>query len=186
MSNKYHKDEEHLNRIRNDDESKVKEIFLDCRDPFLSYFLKHPQLDRALVFDFYLESFTRFHEKVKSGAIAPPLEGSINSILIAFGKNVVKQHWDKKNRDRMDFNIDEELTNMPPTDDHDHIDEDLMELIRKLINRLGPKCRELITLRYLKEFAYDAIANRLNIASENAARQQTFQCLKKLRNLLNE
>ena len=189
MSNKYQRDEEYLERIRTGDESLVRQLFLEFRAPFLGYFLKQYQLSREIVFDIYLKSFTTFYEKARNGELKAPLTSTLQVYVIGIGKNGVKQHWDDENRNKLKLIGDDEIKQaqhfLEPEVNDRHQDEANRNLVEKLLSQLSQKCRDLLTLKYLEGYAYDAVANTLNIANENAARQQTFQCIKKLRGLMN-
>ncbi|MEM9821693.1 MAG: sigma-70 family RNA polymerase sigma factor [Bacteroidota bacterium] len=189
MSNKYQRDETYLRKIRSGDEALVKQLFYEFREPFVAFFLKQHQLSRAIILDIYLKSFATFHEKARKGELTAPLNSTLQVYIIGIGKNKVKQYWDDRSGDRMRLVGDEELMKthffVEPQAFSRQQEEANRDLIDQLLKQLNEKCRNLLRLKYLQGFAYDAIAQRLNIASENAARQQTFQCIKKLRGLMN-
>ena len=55
-----------------------------------------------------------------------------------------------------------------------------ISLVRGCIQELDPKCRELITLRYFRELAFNDIADMLG-ETENTVTVQTRRCLDRLR-----
>lgn len=57
---------------------------------------------------------------------------------------------------------------------------ELVALLRQAMERLDPKCRELIRLRYFKELSYGEIAGELGEA-ENTLTVRARRCLDKLR-----
>lgn len=69
----------------------------------------------------------------------------------------------------------------------DHYEYDWQRsLVEKLLNRIGDPCKELLLLSFVKEYADDAIMERLDIPSAVAVRQRRFRCLEKLRSMVKE
>ena len=59
------------------------------------------------------------------------------------------------------------------------------ELVRRLLAQIDTGCREILEMVYLRSFAMEAVAERLGLASEGAARKRKFDCLQKLRKLMS-
>lgn len=72
-----------------------------------------------------------------------------------------------------------------PTPDAQLEKAQLVEHVRGAIRALDPKCRELITMRYLNELSFKEIADTLN-TNENTVTVQTRRCMDTLRMKLQQ
>jgi RNA polymerase sigma-70 factor (ECF subfamily) len=62
---------------------------------------------------------------------------------------------------------------------------ELVQEVRVAIRSLDPRCRQLITMRYLNDLSFKEIADALNV-NENTVTVQTRRCLDTLRTRLRE
>lgn len=104
-------------------------------------------------------------------------EGAIERFLY-----VVCRRYINRNSGEGDIDIDglPEPPDNPPSPFHD----ELYEIMRKLFNRLGKGCKEILILRFFYGMTYKEIAKKLN-TTEGSARARYSQCLKKLKELLD-
>jgi RNA polymerase sigma factor (sigma-70 family) len=58
------------------------------------------------------------------------------------------------------------------------------ELVRKLLSLLDERCRQILTLIFIKGYATEAVASELDLPSEGAVRKGQYDCLKKMRKMM--
>ena len=190
MSSKYPHDDELFKRIKEGDQLLLKKLHGQYWIYFYSYFKKRKNLNHEAILDIYANSFTTFYINIRDGKLVAPLKCKLKTYLIAIGIKYRLKYFDDKNRNKEDPLDDEDLekikeAHMEPEIENQHNEEDLSTFIKELLNKLDANCKQLLTLKYIKEFADDAIAKKMNIASTGAVRQRRFKCLEKLRNLLD-
>ena len=55
---------------------------------------------------------------------------------------------------------------------------------RQLLDRMGSPCKVLLEMFYLKNYVMESIAKALNIPTPGAARRRKHDCLRKMRELI--
>lgn len=187
MDNKYFEDEQNLLRIKKGDQILLKELHHQYWTYFCGYFLKRHQLSLEEVKDIYSDSFTTLYEKITNGTYAPPLKAAVRTYLTEIGKNKTKQFFQKKNRETNTESLENIIpVYQTPTIDQINEKRNQGNLIRNLLNQMEERCRELIQLTFIEENADDAIMNKMGFPSHEAVRNKRFNCLKKMRSLLQQ
>jgi RNA polymerase sigma factor (sigma-70 family) len=67
-----------------------------------------------------------------------------------------------------------------------HLTESKFLLAEKIINQLGDRCKEVLTLFYSETMKLKDIASKMGYSSENSAKNQKYKCLEMARNMLKE
>ncbi|MCB0631660.1 MAG: sigma-70 family RNA polymerase sigma factor [Saprospiraceae bacterium] len=189
MSKRYQEDEQLLLRIREGDRSFLNQLFQDYWPSFLAFLTKSFGMPEEDVREIYTRSFTTFFYNIKDGKLVPPLQSRLKTYLFGIGKNYAMKKFGSAYEERMvhtDEMEDVQKAFQQP-DVVDYYEYDWQRnLVEKLLNRIGEPCKELLLLSFVREFADDAIMDRLDIPSAVAVRQRRFRCLEKLRSMVKE
>lgn len=179
---KYKTDELRLEQLSQGKERVWQTIYDDIRDPFRLFFLKNSSLDPDQAIELYQEAMVVFHKNVVRGKLVAPLKSTLRTYLIGIGKML----YLKKSGKKIDAWIDEipDQAVQPIVEDKAERKEQA-ELVRRLLERIGEPCKQLLTLVYIKGYVMEAIAEEMNFPSEGAVRKRKFDCLKKIREMVN-
>lgn len=179
---KYQTDENRLVLLSQGKETEWQAIYDDLREPFRLFFLKHARLDSDQVIELYQEVMIIFHRKVLRQKLTAPLQSTLKTYLIGIGKML----YLKKSGQKIDSWIDEipDQAVMPVVEEKADQSEQAA-LVRRLLNQIGEPCRQLLTLVYIKGYVMEAIAEEMDFPSEGAVRKLKFDCLKKMRAMIN-
>jgi len=104
------------------------------------------------------------------------LEGLVRAI--AYRRCV---DWMRRVRPTVEFNPDTADRSRGP--ESELADKETVERGRRIIERLGEKCREIIRMRAIDGLSYRQVAERLG-RSEGAARNMMYRCLQEARRIL--
>ena len=116
---------------------------------------------------------------------------SLDTYLISICKNI----WFKKARRKsQDLKLKEKLIAEKPTVAYDVVtdlersqkidmEQRRKEILHELIARLGAKCQQYLRY-YMLDFSATEIAEAMELKNDNQARKSTFQCRKRLRELI--
>lgn len=176
---KYTEDEALLNKLKTGNALVWKQFFDRNSDPFLLYIMKYSGLDKNTAIEKYQDAMVIFHRKVTNNNLNPPLQSALRTYLIGIGKMLCRQ------KGRMDDHTDEipEIA-INPMVENEAEKNHTKELVRRLLNQLDERCRQILTLVFLKNYSTDAVAAEMGIPSEGAVRKGQFDCLKKLRKMI--
>lgn len=114
-------------------------------------------------------------------------EQTLEAYFIGICKNKLydKFHKNKNNNlEDLDQINSNDITNGNNTLDH-IISKEREEWLRDLIKRLGKNCQEILERYYYQEQKMKAIAEAMNYANEQVARNKKSKCLKKLREIMD-
>lgn len=178
---KYQDDENRLKRLQGGNEQEWKLLYDDLRSPFRLFFMKIAGLDPEEAGQLFHDTMVVLHRNVKGGKLEGPLQSSLKTYLFGIGKNVLR----KKGRGG-DWETEIPDVAMIPEVENDHNQEANAALVRRLLAQIGEACRELLELVYLKGYVMEAVAKELNISNEGTVRKRKFDCLKKMRTLMEE
>lgn len=178
---KYKTDEHRLESLIQGKERAWQTIYDDIREPFRLFFLKNSNLDPEQAIELYQEAMVVFHKNVTRGKLVAPLQSALKTYLIGIGKML----YLKKSGKKIDAWIDEipDQAIMPVVEDQAER-KDQKELVRRLLDRIGEPCKQLLTLVYIKGYVMEAVADEMNFPSQGAVRKRKFDCLKKMREMI--
>ncbi|MBX2814647.1 MAG: sigma-70 family RNA polymerase sigma factor [Saprospiraceae bacterium] len=178
-------DKDHtLSEVQAGNQAMIKRLYDQFRSEFITWSQKSYGLQDDKAIELYQQSFTAFYYNVRERKITQ-LESSIKTYLFAIGKNKIRDHFKKSQRN------DESL------DEHHHIgvdaqimskyeSVDLSSKVKFLLNRIGEPCQTVLKLYYFEHYSMESIASRMNYKSENVAAKRKFTCLKQLRTMLSQ
>ncbi|MCO6476976.1 MAG: sigma-70 family RNA polymerase sigma factor [Phaeodactylibacter sp.] len=189
MDKHYSEDEQLLLQIKNGDQQMLKALYQEYWQAFRLFAAKAFGLDEEDALDAYSKAFTAFYFNIRDEKLCPPLESSLRTYFFAVGKNHVLKHFGDTYRKKVNNLEDYESLNIlahePEVSGYFDL-EWQKELVRRLLDEVGENCKKILVLSFIEENADDAIAEKMNIPTENAVRQRRFQCLEKLRKMMRK
>lgn len=133
--------------------------------------------------DVFQDAMVVFYNNVKAGKYK--VQSKVSTYLFSVSKNI----WYNRTRTLKRETDMNEFEYLSLVDDQD-IEKELIfsekqELIGKLLAKSGEKCASLLRYFYFDRFKMKKIAQKLNFASEQEAKNQKHKCMKKLRVLVS-
>ncbi len=177
---KYPDDDLKLQLLAADKGQAWKELYDEMRSPFRLFFIKYAAMPPEGAVELYQDAMVVLYHNIINGKLQPPLASTLKTYLFGIGKMLLK----KKAADT--GNREDDIPDLPVEPEIESWQEQSAkaELIRRLLDKLGEPCRQVLELAYLRGFVMEAIAEELNLPSAGAARKRKHDCLKKLRELL--
>lgn len=172
----------YIERIKNDDQKILKELYINNRATFISY-CRRFQMDKEIIADVYQDAFVALCENAKNGKL-DQLNSSISTYLIGIGKFMVYQFL-KKSKRMHSVNDFEEYEMEFETYDEEQLEENT-KLLRYVLAKLGEQCRKVLELFYYDEKKLEEIQVILNYSSKDVLKSQKSRCLKQLKDLVNK
>ncbi len=185
MTNRYSEDEDIYQQIKTGNQKAVRNLYESYRLSFRLFLMRYYNADEQDAMDVYPEAFTKFYYNIIDGKLKPPLKSSLKTYLFSIGKHVFyKRHFNKYSKSvDLKEQIDDQSISANVLDKFDHDSE--AALVQSLLEKIGEKCKELLTMIYINEFETEAIVSRLELPSNGALRKRKFDCLKKMRSLMS-
>lgn len=176
-------DDDFLQRIINGDKALLEKVYLDNKEACLNFAKKrlfrqskngaieYCNEDDAL--ERYQDAFAKMIFNIEQGRLTK-LDAKFSTYIFA----IMRNKWVKDHR------------NPPPSDypwDDDPEDTDIKESVNKILMRMDPSCRKMLTTRYYFGWKdYDDIANELGYENGATVRNLISRCRKKFRNIYKE
>lgn len=178
---KYQEAETRLRELQGGDDIVWKSFYEDMRSPFRLFFMKIANLNPEGAGELFHDTMIIFHRNVRNGKLLAPLQSNLKTYLFGIGKNVLRRRGKKGNWETEIPDVGVEAVV-----ESQHERDSKASLVRRLLAKMGDSCRHLLELVYLKGYVMEAVAKELNIANEGTVRKRKFDCLKKMRKLLEE
>ena len=113
------------------------------------------------------------------------LTSSISTYVYAISHNL----WLKQLRKRKKNAIDLQEADVALIEDFEfelaEEKADKLSDVLAVMETVGKRCKEILTLYYFKKLKYDFIAEKLGMKDERAVREQKYRCMKRIKELLN-
>lgn len=168
-----------LNRLRNDDQSALQELFDQCYLPVCTTIRRFIK-DHALVEDLAQEVFVRFWEKRNTLQINSSLNGYLRRMAINEALGYLRKN--KVHIEELDPQTNKELA---PDVEKQLLHSELEDKIRAAIDNLPPRCRTVFQLSRFEELTYQEIADKMEI-SIKTVENQMGKALRVLREQLKQ
>jgi len=178
---KYQEAERRLKELQSGGDIAWKAFYDDMRSPFRLFFMKIANLNPEEAGELFHDTMIVFHRNVRNGKLLSPLQSNLKTYLFGIGKNVLRKRGRKGNWETEIPDVGVEAIV-----ESQHEREAKASLVRRLLAKMGDSCRQLLELVYLKGYVMEAVAKELNITNEGTVRKRKFDCLKKMRKLLEE
>jgi RNA polymerase sigma factor (sigma-70 family) len=126
--------------------------------------------------DIYQETLLDFHRNVLDRKFDGH-KSSIKSYIFGIAKNKIRNFLKRNSKKH------EELReNDFPVEESD-IDQTKLNVIIMSLERMGERCKNILTMFYYYNFDMETIALRMGLASSNVAKKTKYECLRKLKEL---
>lgn len=179
MSN-YLQEEELLKKLKNGDRQCWHSFFIQQRRPFAIFVMKYSNVDEEEADQLYQESIVILHQNIREGKLLSPLKSSLRTYLFGIGKNLCRKRY------RSNLTFPEQIPDLPenPIDDAHHRLH-CADLVKRLLEKIDSNCRQFLTLVFIEEKPAKEVCQIMQIPSPEAFRKRKFDCLRRMRSLLN-
>lgn len=176
---KYGQDEKRLERLKTGSHRDWKLFFDDHLEAFLLFVMKYGQINKDEALEIYQEAIIIFHRNVTNGRLVTPLRSSLSTYIYGIGKNLCRR------KPGSNLSFPENLPDLPqtPFEEEENRRHNVI-WVKSLLERLGGKCREFITMTFLDEKSMEEIMSTMDIPTPEAFRKRKHDCLKKIRSLI--
>jgi RNA polymerase sigma-70 factor (ECF subfamily) len=174
-----------LEKVKNGDEVVLQKLYGQFRDKFLIWSMNNHNISEDDAADVYQKAFTILYYNAKDGKLNE-LTSSLETYLFGIGKMVVKELFRDKHFGLQSLEQKEAMHQIDPNIMSGYENNELKEMMKELLGKLGDPCKSVLVLYYFKKYAMESIAIELGYKDERVARKKKFQCLEKLRGLYAE
>lgn len=182
-----HSDQSLFEALKNGSETAFKKVYEDNRELFLNFAKKY-SLGDVEVLDLYQDAYVALYENIQNGKFSE-LKSSISTYLISIGKYKIMERLRKKSKqtnNELLLSRVEDIDNEIEEFDIQH--EELspeQKLLKTYFEKLGEKCKRILTLFYYKKYNVKQIMIEGGYNSENVVKSQKSRCLKTLKEAIH-
>ena len=175
-----------LQELKEGSESAFKKVYEDNREKFLN-FAKRYELTNDENIDIYQDAYIVFYETFTTGKISE-MNSSVSTYLFSIGKYMILNRLRKNKK-----SVSSELIMEKVKDDNELFDEFVIknepltveqQLLQKHFDKLGDKCKKVLTLFYYRGFSIQEIMKTEGYNNENVVKSQKSRCLKTLKDYI--
>lgn len=170
--------------LQSEDRLKLKSVYLRYRNEFISFGKKYG-LDQEALQDIYQEAFIALRKKAMEGRL-DTVQSSLKTYLFGIGKYKIFDDLKKRKREvRLEPHLhgsQDEIPEIAVT-----AEEPLNERqsrLRLQLQKLGEKCRKLLTLFYYRGLSIKEIVDVGGYKNPNVVKAHKSRCLKTLREMM--
>ncbi len=174
-----------LKDLKSDDRLKLKQLYNQYRGEFLGFGRRY-RLDQEDLLDVYQEAFLALRKRAVEGKLES-IDSSLKTYLFGIGKYKI---YDLLKAKKREVSYESEMHVVGHEIQEIELDKEplLTEkqiILRKFLNELGEKCRQVLTMFYYRGLSIKEITELAGYGNENVAKAQKSRCLKSLRELCN-
>ena len=171
-----------LEQLKRGDEQGQFRFYDEHKTAFL-FFTKRFDLKKEDAIDVYQDACLVIFENAQKGKL-DSLKCSLKTYLFGIGKNLIYKRFQKiSNEKEVELGAVEQATLFDPFEE-DISNSQKVEQIRNALQKMGKKCRNVLTKFYYEEKSLDLIMSEMNYESKNVLKSQKSRCLKQLKALL--
>lgn len=174
------KDEALLGKLASGQDDIWQQFYDDHRSPFRMFFLRYTRMNSEEVLALYHDVMVVMHRKVSSQSLQPPLRSSLRTYMFGIGKMLYR----KQGQAQTNWSDEIPEVAVAPVIEDEAERKAQAAMVKGLLARLDEACRRILDLVYIKGYAMESVAAALDLSSEGAARKRKFDCLKKLRQMV--
>jgi len=178
-------EEDVIQVLKSDDRLLLKGVYTTYRIPFISFGKRYGLNDDDLA-DIYQESFLALRKQAINGRLNS-VQCSLKTYLFGIGKfkifDLLKEKKQKVPYDSQLHKIDEEIEGIQLNTEMSLTTE--QKLLHKHFEKLGEKCKQVLTLFYYRGLSNKEIANQAGYEKDNVVKSQKSRCLKQLKEMIN-
>lgn len=160
----------------------IKYMYVEYFPVILSYVSKNNGTEEDAA-DVFQDALVVFYQKSRKKDFV--LKCAVKTYLYSVSKNTwLYRLRSRKKEVRMDGDFE---TIAIQNDSLDILEQsEYKNTVSDLMNKLGEKCREILTMVYFERLKMEEIAVRINMSSAQVVRNQKSRCMKKLKSMIEE
>jgi len=170
-----------IQRLRNGDESVLKEIYTNNRVPFLNWIIQKYGCDMEDAKEIFQLSVVTLYDNVVTGKLET-LTSSIKTYLFSIGKNKWLE-WNRK-QGKIQYQKDSLLFDHLEEKETPKVKEDLFLQVEQVLKAMGDPCKKLLELVYFNRLSMHDICKQLHYKNEDSAKNAKYKCLQRLKKQL--
>ena len=172
--------------LKDGSESAFKKVYQENRLPFFNFAIKYG-IESHEAKDIYQDAYVAFYENIRRGKLSE-LRSSISTYLMSIGKYMILDNLRKQQKKVRSEKV---IAQVQAVDEEVGVlDIEREELnprqlvLRRYFERLGEKCKKILTLFYYNKYSIKEIMEVGNYNSENVVKSQKSRCLKTLKDAI--
>lgn len=173
-----------LELIKTGNKKVLDSIYLNNRKKFFRFANRYKMLSHEDIEEIYNDAILVLYHNIQEGKIDHVIVG-VENYLYGIGRNLLRQ----KVRSLPDANLVEIDSNESINFDlilyHEEQLSSRQEIVKKEIEKIGGKCRKILTCFYVYKMKHKEIALELK-TTESTIKTQKARCLGKLRETLKD
>lgn len=178
-------EEKHIISFIHGKPKEIQELYTTHKDAFLNFGMKYG-LDHDDLIDIYQEAFIALRKHAINGKLVN-VKSSLKTYLFGIGKFMIYDLLkEKKKTTTLNTDTVSKYSHIEPVAVEFENEELTIEqqLLRTHFNKLGKKCRELLTLFYYRGLTIDDIVEFAGYTRGSVVRSQKSRCLKSLKEMI--
>ncbi|MEM9820528.1 MAG: sigma-70 family RNA polymerase sigma factor [Bacteroidota bacterium] len=133
--------------------------------------------------DIFQDGLVAFYKLARRGKLHAQI--NVEAYLYSICRNMWLKQLKKSSRESP---ISEEMKAIPVEESiiRDLIDEERRNLLDKVLEKLGSKCKKILLYFYYDRLSMKEVSQKMDYANEQVAKNKKSACMKKLRTLIQE
>ena len=175
-------DEVRLQKIQEGDESVLKQTYMEYRERFVPWMIKHFHCSKDEAIEHFQLTFSIFLDNIFLGKLYK-LTGIMQTYFFSIGKFKYMELERKK------ISIAKATQNFLT----EHIDSELneeyesqLERVEMALQEIGEPCSKILQMFYYKKFSMKEISEKMAYKNENTTKNMKYKCLKRLQELFQK
>lgn len=172
-----------IEHLKEDHPEGLRQVYLEHRNAFLQFAKKYP-IETATAEDVYQDAIIILRDNARRGKL-DHLRSELRTYLFGIGKYLIYAHLRKQKKIHLveDFSdMYQEHTLMTAI-----ITESISERqtqVKTVLEQMGAKCREILSLFYYRGFTIEEITDKLNYNNKDVTKSAKSRCLQSLKQKL--
>ena len=129
--------------------------------------------------DVFQESLIAFYENVKGNKFRG------DSTIKTYLYSTIRNNWfTKLKKTKTQIDIDKVISSIEDTNRNS--ETELINILAKLLEKLGSSCKKILTYYYYENFSMKDIKEKMDFSTEQSAKTQKYKCMQKLLKILED
>lgn len=172
-----------LELLKKRDQQALREVYTSNKEGFVAFAKKY-SIANDDILDIYQDVIIALLENIALGKLET-LNSSLKTYLFSIGKYMIYDYLRKKKKMKLVTSFKNEDFEGDFENEFDFLfNKELTGNQKKLyasFNKLGDKCKEVLSLFYYRGFTIDEISEHLNYNNKDVVKSQKSRCLKSLK-----
>ena len=169
-----------LEQLKQGDSESYQFLYENYRGSFLA-FAKAYSIPKDIALEVYQEAMIKLYENIMSGQLVH-LTSSLKTYVFSIGKFKIYEYL--RAQKKLVPTVDFKDTADPLYLDEDTILSERQQQLKRGLDSLGDRCRNILELFYLNGYSIKEIMTSENYENENTVKAQKSRCLRQLKTLL--